>query len=104
VQSQPEISRCVEELSVISVAAERLCGWIDTWATGLMKFPAYLPAFRSNEHGFPGSSPGQAQVKPGMTEKGRRGPVSNFEFPVSKCHPERSFFCHSERQRRGICS
>jgi hypothetical protein len=52
VQSQPEISRCVEELSVISVAAGRSCGWIDTWATGLMKFSAYLPATRSDEIGY----------------------------------------------------
>ena len=62
-QSQPEILRCVEKLSVISVAAGRLCGWIDTWATGLMKFLAYLPASRSDENGFPRIESGAGPIR-----------------------------------------
>jgi hypothetical protein len=33
-----------------------------------------FPPSRCDEHGFPGSGPGQAQVKSGMTEWGRTNP------------------------------
>jgi hypothetical protein len=39
------------------------------------KRPDVLPPYRSDEPGFPGSSPGQSLVKPGMTAKSRTHPV-----------------------------
>jgi hypothetical protein len=42
-----------------------------TCESNFWKFPESFPPFRSDNMDSPGSSPGQALVKPGMTERGR---------------------------------
>jgi hypothetical protein len=40
-------------------------------AGDILTLPATLPPSRFDEHGFPGSGPGQALIKSGITEKAR---------------------------------